>query len=404
MCLQYSILATGASASPAYEHLAEAFYGRARHYIQANEMQSDDAHVSLAHVQAWILIAHFEAQHLWFSRASMSIARAVRLAQILGLHRLDGKNNAGLTLPPAMDLMEEEERRKTFWTMFCTDRITSSTGGWPTMMDARTIQTHLPASTDTSPYGMSGPSVNLKQALKQDMWGLSSGACRVVAVHLFNECFNFTRDTESDEDANVWEQLMQLENSLSKALETLPLHLRCPKNIGNVDAVFINLQLHTALICIYRAAMTRSPPDITTLPYIQTRVFPSALHIVTIVALVADINTAFRNPLISFAAYIAASFFMEHFLSTGNPESEEKLAAVMDVMVDVGKKNPFTASLAVRLAQESKTSGVDLGALEKVETLLSTLSMNAPLPAQDDKKNGVVILCPAATTSGDCPL
>ena len=102
------------------------------------------------------------------------------------------------------------------------------------------------------------------------------------------------------------------------------------------------------------------------LPYIQTRVFPSALHIVTIVALVADIGTAFRNPLISFAAYIAASFFMADFLSTSNRESEEKLTALMDVMIDVGKRNPFTASLAVRLAQELKTSGVDPGALEKV--------------------------------------
>jgi hypothetical protein len=71
----------------------------------------------------------------------MSIARAIRLAQILGLHRLDGKNAAGLTLPIALDFTEEEERRKTFWVIFTTDRITSSTGGWPTMMDWRSVST-----------------------------------------------------------------------------------------------------------------------------------------------------------------------------------------------------------------------------------------------------------------------
>ena len=38
MCLQYSVLAAGASASSTYGHLAEAFYSRARHYIQADEM------------------------------------------------------------------------------------------------------------------------------------------------------------------------------------------------------------------------------------------------------------------------------------------------------------------------------------------------------------------------------
>lgn len=39
MCLQYSILAAGASASPAYKHMAETFYVRARQYIQADEMK-----------------------------------------------------------------------------------------------------------------------------------------------------------------------------------------------------------------------------------------------------------------------------------------------------------------------------------------------------------------------------
>lgn len=70
----------------------------------------------------------------------MSIARAIRLAHILGLHRLDGKNAAGLMLPVAADFTEEEERRNTFWIIFTTDRITSSTGGWPTMMDWRSVR------------------------------------------------------------------------------------------------------------------------------------------------------------------------------------------------------------------------------------------------------------------------
>jgi hypothetical protein len=39
MCLQYSILAAGASASPTYKHMAETFYVRARQYIQADEMK-----------------------------------------------------------------------------------------------------------------------------------------------------------------------------------------------------------------------------------------------------------------------------------------------------------------------------------------------------------------------------
>jgi hypothetical protein len=39
MCLQYAILAAGASASQTYGHMAEAFYVRSRQYIQADEMK-----------------------------------------------------------------------------------------------------------------------------------------------------------------------------------------------------------------------------------------------------------------------------------------------------------------------------------------------------------------------------
>jgi hypothetical protein len=394
MCLQYAILASGASASPQFKYLAEALYARARQYLQADEMRSDSDQISLAHVQAWILVSHFEAQHLWFSRASMSIARAVRLGQVLGLHRLDGKNSAGLTLPPAVDFTEEEERRKTLWVSFCTDRMTSSTGGWPTVLDARSIQTRLPTSPDAFMFNIPETSITLKQALKQDLWGLSTSACRVVAVHLFHDCFSFTRGGDEDIDSDGWAELQKLDSSITTAFETLPFHLRCPENMHNLDAVFINLQLHTALICIHSAITTRSHLSMSALPDIHRRVSLSAVQIVTIVAMVGDINTVFRNPLISFATYIAGQFFLTDFLASGNTESEQKLLALMELMIDVGKTNSFTASLAMRLAVALRTSGVDLRAAGMVETSIAELNINCPLPQQDDKENGIVLLCP----------
>ncbi|KAI8411902.1 hypothetical protein FOFC_08511 [Fusarium oxysporum] len=349
MCLQYAILAAGASASPTYKPMAEVFYVRARQYIQVDEMKSDSDQISLAHCQAWVLMSHFEAQHLWFSRASMSIARAIRLAQILGLHRLDGKNAAGLTLPIALDFTEEEERRKTFWVIFTTDRITSSTGGWPTMMDWRSA----------SPR---------------------------------------TGNVEEDEDNNDWQQLQQLDEAVTNAFATLPLDLRCPENMESPEAVLINLQLHTALICIHQSALTRSQVEMAALPTTKARVMESAVQIMITVALVTDLNTRFRNPLVSFASFIAASFFLSDFLTTGDLQSEANFTALMTVMVEVGKNNMFTASLAVRLAQTLRASGVDQGTVGKVGVMMADLNIDHPIPGQEDKENGIVILCPTATT------
>ncbi|KAI6765209.1 hypothetical protein HG531_012308 [Fusarium graminearum] len=392
----FMIHAAGASASQTHAYMAEAFYVRSRQYIQADEMKSDSEQVSLAHCQAWVLIGHFEAQHLWFSRASMSIARAIRLAHILGLHRLDGKNVAGLTLPPARDFTEEEERRKTFWTVFTTDRITSSTGGWPTMMDWRSIQTRLPTSIDAFLSSTPVATITLKQALGQGMFELSTSACRVVAVHLFNECFNFSRASEEDEDNNDWTQLQKLDEAVTNAFATLPSDLRCPDNMDNPAAVLINLQLHTALICIHRSVTTRSQMDMSLLPHINTRCMESALQIMMTVALVSDLSIRFRNPLVSFATFVAASFFLTDFSTTGNRQSEDNFTALMSVMSEVGKTNMFVASLAVRLAHNMRASAIDQNTVGKVGMLIADLDLDVPIPGQEDAENGIVVLCPVA--------
>ncbi|KAM0347023.1 hypothetical protein ACHAP4_011515 [Fusarium culmorum] len=392
----FMIHAAGASASQTHAYMAEAFYVRSRQYIQADEMKSDSEQVSLAHCQAWVLIGHFEAQHLWFSRASMSIARAIRLAHILGLHRLDGKNAAGLTLPPARDFIEEEERRKTFWTVFTTDRITSSTGGWPTMMDWRSIQTRLPTSIDAFLSSTPVATITLKQALGQGMFELSTSACRVVAVHLFNECFNFSRASEEDEDNNDWTQLQKLDEAVTNAFATLPSDLRCPENMDNPVAVLINLQLHTALICIYRSVTTRSQMDMSLLPHINTRCMESALQIMMTVALVSDLSIRFRNPLVCFATFVAASFFLTDFSTTGNRQSEDNFTALMSVMSEVGKTNMFVASLAVRLAHNMRASAIDQNTVGKVGMLMADLDLDVPIPGQEDAENGIVVLCPVA--------
>ncbi|KAM0385121.1 hypothetical protein ACHAQC_011685 [Fusarium culmorum] len=392
----FMIHAAGASASQTHAYMAEAFYVRSRQYIQADEMKSDSEQVSLAHCQAWVLIGHFEAQHLWFSRASMSIARAIRLAHILGLHRLDGKNAAGLTLPPARDFIEEEERRKTFWTVFTTDRITSSTGGWPTMMDWRSIQTRLPTSIDAFLSSTPVATITLKQALGQGMFELSTSACRVVAVHLFNECFNFSRASEEDEDNNDWTQLQKLDEAVTNAFATLPSDLRCPENMDNPVAVLINLQLHTALICIHRSVTTRSQMDMSLLPHINTRCMESALQIMMTVALVSDLSIRFRNPLVSFATFVAASFFLTDFSTTGNRQSEDNFTALMSVMSEVGKTNMFVASLAVRLAHNMRASAIDQNTVGKVGMLMADLDLDVPIPGQEDAENGIVVLCPVA--------
>lgn len=94
--------------------------------------------MTLAHAQCWLLLSHFEAQRLWFVRANLSVSRSVRLAQMLGLYDVETMRGS-FGLAPTDNWQEKEERRRTMWAIFCTDRLTSSTTGWHPLVDARQV-------------------------------------------------------------------------------------------------------------------------------------------------------------------------------------------------------------------------------------------------------------------------
>lgn len=70
----------------------------------------------------------------------MSTGRAIRLAQMLGLHRLDGSAlDVKMTIQPPKDWTDREERRRTFWMVFWEDRCASIGTGWPMSFDEKDV-------------------------------------------------------------------------------------------------------------------------------------------------------------------------------------------------------------------------------------------------------------------------
>lgn len=95
----------------------------------------------LSHAQAWALIATDEARSMLFTRAAMSSAKAIRLVQMMGLHRIDGGGHEmAPTLAPPKDWTEVEERRRTFWGVFSVDTHASLSTGWPTLINPADVR------------------------------------------------------------------------------------------------------------------------------------------------------------------------------------------------------------------------------------------------------------------------
>ena len=141
VALRYAIWALAASVSDDHGGLQTHFYRRARKCLEELEMKGHgEGIISVASPQAWLLITAYEFKHMYFPRAWMSTGRAIRLSQMMGLHRLDGSAwEVKQCLPAPKDWIEREERRRTFWTAFCWDRYASIGTGWPLCIEEKDV-------------------------------------------------------------------------------------------------------------------------------------------------------------------------------------------------------------------------------------------------------------------------
>ncbi|KAJ4246258.1 hypothetical protein NW762_013608 [Fusarium torreyae] len=409
-------MARAAFVSPDHKHLAEPFYLRARCYLEADEQKGEGEYfISLAHAQCCILLSHFEVRNLWFSRSSMSTSKAVRLSQILGLHQLDNRDNSNrsMTLPPPKDWCEQEERRRTLWAIYCGDKNTSGTTGWPSLMDVKRISALVPASEEAFQLGIEEPSVTLSHLLNGDdkICRASPFACRIIAAHLFHECLERTYQDIQDPDpdpadihnGDFYKHHDVLDPGLTTAYVTLPDTLHTSQH--SQEAITTNLQRHTASIFIHRIGSAQAKKHnipVEILAGTRARLPPAADAIFDIIASLANVSTMFRNPVVSFAAYVAAYVFLEDYTNTQNRDSEMKVTGITDLMITIGHEDPVTAAGAVQLAFQLRRHGIDPSAVNKVQGLMAKMGLKGPVMGWH-KYEEEVVFCPFEVPWGPAP-
>ena len=232
------------------------------------------------------------------------------------------------------------------------------------------VRTLLPASEEAFQLGVEEPSLTLHEALGNPVARLSPFACRVLSAHLFHACIehSFT-GYPTDDGTEFWKRQQNLDNRLAVLFMALPDCVRCPENLARHDAVFINLTLHTASICIHRVGVVRArgaPPPAGPPQDTAVRLLTSAQAIFAIINALSDPQPLFANPIVGFAAYVAALVFLDDFATTHNRTSEERLSTLTNLTIVIANESLATASLALQLAGHLKKSGIDPNALDKV--------------------------------------
>ncbi|KAK9794453.1 putative Fungal-specific transcription factor domain-containing protein [Seiridium cardinale] len=376
VCLRYAIWTNACSVVDKYIDLRDLFYQRARKYIEADYQKGYGEHlISVAHCQAHVLLASYEFKMMYFPRAWMSTGSAVRLAQMIGLHRLDGHGlDVKQCLPPPRDWTEREERRRTFWMAFSEDRYASIGTGWPMTIDEKDIMTHLPASEEA--FDMSRPETTLTLAESMSPDGaakLSSFGGIVLMACLFGRnLIHLHRPDADDRDHDLngefWKRHRNMDNILLNTSLCLPNHLKLPNGLGSPNIVFVNMNIHTSTICLHQAAIFKA--DKNKLPASvsaesKVRCITAANEIASIMRMVSHMDLSAMNPFISFCLYVAARVFVQYLKSRpDDSQTVDSLRFLLSAMNALKRKNPLTESFLVQLDVDLEALGMRIPKLK----------------------------------------
>ncbi|TVY73279.1 Citrinin biosynthesis transcriptional activator ctnR [Lachnellula suecica] len=361
VALRYAMWTSAASVVEKYMDLKDHFYQRSRKYMEMDYLKGHGEHmISVAHAQTHVLLASYEFKMMYFPRAWMSTGAAIRLVQMMGLHRLDG---AGLDvkqcLPPPRDWTEREERRRTFWMAFCEDRYASIGTGWPMTIDEKDILTDLPAPDEA--FDMSKPEQTQSLAQAMSPTGaskLSSFAGVVLMACLFGRnLIHLHRPDDDDRDNDLngefWKRHRNMDNILLNTSLSLPSHLKLPQGLPNPNIVFTNMNIHTSTICLHQAAIYKAdknglPASISAES--KVRCITAANEIASVMRMISHMDLSSMNPFISFCLYVAARVFVQYLKSRpDDSQTGDSLRFLLSAMNALKRKNPLTESFLVQL-------------------------------------------------------
>ncbi|KAI0887468.1 uncharacterized protein GGS22DRAFT_157229 [Annulohypoxylon maeteangense] len=396
MCLQYAIWALASHGHPKYNMYHDIFYRRARQYTETDEMKSYGEHfITVAHAQAYCVIATYEAKTMMFTRAAMTCAKGVRLAEMMGLHRLDGAaEEISPTLLPPKDWAELEERRRTFWGIFCIDSHCSISTGWPFLIDTAEVTTLLPAPEAAFESGQQEDTYTLHEAFKGQQYSSFAGA--VLICHIHNQILKHVHrprpndNPDNYEYGEYWQRHREIDNTLSSAFIFLPSSFRLPDNFRDPIAVHTNLNLHASIICLHHAAIERI--DTYKLPesakkISHDRLTTAAQEIVNIVKLTSHVASSPKSPLTALSMYCAASVYTYLCKANQAPTHLDNLDFIISAMEALGRTHYITRAFLRQVVVDIERNGIkDIVKLSTLDNLNDEfkvqVSHNIPLLAR----------------------
>ncbi|KAG6354954.1 hypothetical protein INS49_004035 [Diaporthe citri] len=177
------------------------------------------------------------------------------------------------------------------------------------MINEQDIDTHLPASEESFQAGLKEHTSPLRSMLNLEGQKFAAFAARVLAASHFHQACQHSAKTSSEQDtwhiqsSLYWKRHREIDNDLSILLHCLPEDIKLPNNIRCQNATFVNIIIHTSVICLPRAAISRTQKVGSwegTVRQSRFRLIAAAEEILNILSMMPDVNDVLQNPMLVF--------------------------------------------------------------------------------------------------------
>ncbi|KAL8847078.1 MAG: hypothetical protein Q9221_007865 [Calogaya cf. arnoldii] len=306
--LRFAIWAHAATLDSRYSHLSDKFYLQARKYIEVTEAKTPNRFFTVPALQALILLALYEFKQACFTRSWVSVGRATWLAHSLGLHKMDttkpeASPNMLNLLSWTDDVMELEERRRTFWVMLQVNCLSTVGICWNLGLgfDLDEISTHLPVDDldEINPGG----GISLGEALRTSVTGLLcplQGTALVSSLCIRSVTHVSQVHKEHSFDApgyDFWTHHHRLNEVLNHASNSTLAHLKPIERKNEPNVIFIDIILQSTIICLHQAVIYRvSRVEKRTAPALglesEQRCFEAVQELISAVGYIGQVSTA----------------------------------------------------------------------------------------------------------------
>ncbi|KAL9473531.1 hypothetical protein ACSS6W_007911 [Trichoderma asperelloides] len=264
--LCYAMGALAAFSVPELQDYASFYHEQARNLIDLCERQeSGDSLENTNILQAYVILTLYELKQPNFARAYLTLGRAIKLVQILGLDNAktdSGYARWGLSKQSSHSISptEQEEKRRVFWSLFIFDSFASLRSNiCPTFTGVNNVA--LPSSSEYPDFlGETMPRLDEVFGLTKTV-SLSSFAANALMISLYQRYFRHIESSYDETLQGFWETHYAIDKAVEHCRNTL-LAPHMNGNCGNNPlAIGLRMNLNTLKINLHETALFRVEKD-----------------------------------------------------------------------------------------------------------------------------------------------